>query len=89
MASAAARTSSNGSFLSKIGNADIVRCMAECRGVLTLLAKEDSFSGLYVELSRRSGDIIDSYFWIDKAEPTAQRNARRNQVRRRSGAGRI
>ncbi len=65
---AAARTSTNGSLLSKIGNSDIVRCMAECRGVLTLLAKEDSFSGLYVELSRRSGDIIDSYFWIDKAE---------------------
>ena len=65
---ASARSQSNGSFLSKIGNADIVRCMAECRGVLTLLAKEDSFSGLYVELSRRSGDVIDSYFWIDKPE---------------------
>lgn len=65
---AAARSSGNGSFLGKIGNADIVRCMAECRGVLTLLAKEDSFSGLYVELARRSGDILDSYFWIDKAE---------------------
>ncbi|MBL9145214.1 MAG: DNA repair ATPase [Verrucomicrobiaceae bacterium] len=55
-------------FLAKIGNADIVRCMAECRGVLTLLAKEDTFSGLYVELSRRAGDIADSYFWIDKGE---------------------
>ena len=56
------------SYLTKIGNADIVRCMAECRGVLTLLAKEDSFSGLYVELARRAGDISDGYFWIDKAE---------------------
>jgi hypothetical protein len=55
-------------FLSKIGNADIVRCMAECRGVLTLLAKEDSFSGLYVELVRRTGDITDSYFWVAKDE---------------------
>jgi hypothetical protein len=39
-------------FLSKIGNAEIVRAMAECNGVLTLLAKDDSFSGLYVELAR-------------------------------------
>ncbi|MCW0218154.1 MAG: DNA repair ATPase [Prosthecobacter sp.] len=54
-------------FLSKIGNAEIVRCMAECRGVLTLLAKDDSFSGLYVELVRSAGDITDSYFWVDQA----------------------
>ncbi len=55
-------------LLAKIGNADIVRCMAECRGVLTLLGKDDSYSGLYVELVRQSGDILDSYFWIDRPE---------------------
>jgi hypothetical protein len=55
-------------FLSKIGNAEIVRCMAECNGVLTLLAKDDSFSGLYVELARAAGDIADSYFWVDRDE---------------------
>lgn len=55
-------------FLSKIGNAEIVRCMAECNGVLTLLAKDDSFSGLYVELARSAGDIADSYFWVDREE---------------------
>ena len=55
-------------FLSKIGNAEIVRAMAECRGVLTLLAKDDSFSGLYVELARSCGDIADSYFWVGKDE---------------------
>ena len=55
-------------FLSKIGNAEIVRAMAECRGVLTLLAKDDSFSGLYVELVRSCGDIVDSYFWVGKEE---------------------
>ena len=56
------------SFLAKIGNADIVRCMAECRGVLTLLGKQDTFSGLYVELARATGDIADSYFWVDREE---------------------
>jgi len=55
-------------FLSKIGNAEIVRAMAEARGVLTLLAKDDSFSGLYVELVRTCGDIADSYFWVGNAE---------------------
>lgn len=55
-------------FLSKIGNAEIVRCMAECRAILTLLAKDDSFSGLYVELARSAGDVTDSYFWVDRDE---------------------
>lgn len=55
-------------FLGKIGNAEIVRAMAECRGVLTLLGKDDSFSGLYVELARSCGDITDSYFWIGREE---------------------
>ena len=55
-------------FLSKIGNAEIVRAMAECNGVLTLLAKDDSFSGLYVELARSCADIADSYFWVGRDE---------------------
>lgn len=68
LSDAVSQSQQKDSFLAKIGNADIVRCMAECRGVLTLLAKEDTFSGLYVELSRRAGDITDSYFWIDREE---------------------
>jgi phage shock protein A len=55
-------------FLSKIGNAEIVRAMAEIHGVLTLLAKDDSFSGLYVELVRACGDVADSYFWVGQPE---------------------
>jgi len=55
-------------FLSKIGNAEIVRAMAECNGVLTLLSKDDSFSGLYVELARSCGDVADSYFWVGREE---------------------
>lgn len=56
------------SFLGKIGNVDIVRLMADCRGILTLLRKNDTFSGLYVELVRAAGDIADSYFWLDRSE---------------------
>ncbi|WP_395753080.1 DNA repair ATPase [Prosthecobacter sp.] len=55
-------------FLSKIGNAEIVRAMAECNGVLTLLSKDDSFSGLYIELARSCGDVADTYFWVGREE---------------------
>ncbi|NJM38378.1 MAG: hypothetical protein HC845_11250 [Akkermansiaceae bacterium] len=64
----ASGTKTTQTLLSKIGNAEIVRCMAECRGILTLLAKDDSFSGLYVELVRAAGDVADSYFWVGQAE---------------------
>ncbi len=52
------------SYLYKVGNPDIVRCMAECHEVLNLLGKEDTYADLYVDLARKSGDIVDSYFWV-------------------------
>ncbi|MEM7601207.1 MAG: DNA repair ATPase, partial [Verrucomicrobiota bacterium] len=51
------------SFLFKVGNADIVKCMAECHEILNLLRKEDSYEDLYVDLASKSGDVIDTYFW--------------------------
>jgi MoxR-like ATPase/flagellin-specific chaperone FliS len=56
------------SYLYKVGNKDIVRAMAECHAVLTLLNKEDSYSGLYLELSKKATDILDAYYWIDKED---------------------
>ncbi len=56
------------SYLYKIGNRDIVRGMAECHEVLTLIAKEDTYAGLYVDLVKRATDILDSYFWIGHAD---------------------
>lgn len=58
----------NDSYLFKLGNSDIVRAMAECHEVLNLLAKEDTYGNLYLDLVKKTGDIIDSYFWLDKAE---------------------
>ncbi|NLF30319.1 MAG: AAA domain-containing protein [Planctomycetes bacterium] len=55
-------------YLFKIGNREIVRCMAECGELLTLLAKEDSYANLYVDLARRAEDIRDAYFWLGSAE---------------------
>ena len=56
------------SFLYKIGNKDIVKAMAECHEVLTLSAKDDSYTGLYDDLVKLCTNITDSYYWIDKDE---------------------
>lgn len=56
------------SLLFKIGNKDLVRGMAECGEVLHLIDKDDNYDGLYVDLVKRSSDILDSYFWINKPE---------------------
>lgn len=56
------------SYLYKVGNKDIVRGMAECHELLVLLNKEDSYSGLYLDLVQKSTDILDSYYWINHTD---------------------
>ncbi|MGB7343262.1 MAG: DNA repair ATPase [Pirellulaceae bacterium] len=56
------------SLLFKIGNKEIVRGMSECTEILGLIDKDDSYDGLYVDLGKKSSDVLDSYFWIDKEE---------------------
>ena len=56
------------SYLYKVGNKDIVRAMAECNEVLTLLNKEDTYAGLYLDLSKKTSDIANAYYWIDKKD---------------------
>ena len=56
------------SLLFKIGNKEIVRGMAECSEILGLIDKDDSYDGLYIDLGKKSSDVLDSYFWIDKEE---------------------
>lgn len=55
-------------FLYKIGNPDLVRGMSECREVLKLLRKDDTYGGLYLDLTKSTTDILDSYYWITKEE---------------------
>jgi hypothetical protein len=61
------------SYLYKIGNPALVAAMAECQEVLTLVGKDDSFAGLYLDLVKRSTDVLDSYFWLDSDETFALR----------------
>jgi MoxR-like ATPase len=56
------------SFLYKIGNRDVVRAMAECHDVMNLVAKDESYAGLYLDLVKVANDIADSYFWVGKQE---------------------
>ena len=56
------------SLLFKIGNKDIVKAMAECQEIITLLNKKDSYDGLYTDISKQSGDVLDSYYWIQEPE---------------------
>ncbi|MGF1451642.1 MAG: DNA repair ATPase [Opitutales bacterium] len=53
------------SYLFKVGNSDIVRCMAECYEIYNLLQREDAYEGLYLDLTRIATRVIDSYFWIE------------------------
>lgn len=56
------------SMLYKIGNKDIVKAMAEVNGLVNLLNKEDNYDGLYADLSKRSKDILDAYYWLKEEE---------------------
>lgn len=60
--------SNTDSLLYKIGNKELVRGMAECAEILSLLDKDDSYDGLYVDLVKKTSGILDSYFWLDKEE---------------------
>ncbi len=56
------------SMLYKIGNRELVRGMAECQELLHLVDKDDSYAELYLDIVKRSTDILDSYFWITRDE---------------------
>ncbi len=52
------------SFLHKLGNKEVVRAMAECHEVLNLIGQDDSYANLYLDLVKKTTDILDSYFWL-------------------------
>ncbi len=52
------------SYIYKVGNKEIVRAMAESHEVMNLIEQDDSYANLYVDLVKKSTDIIDSYFWL-------------------------
>lgn len=56
------------SLLFKIGNSTLVKGMAEAREILILLGKGDTYADVYLELVRRTREVLDSYFWLKENE---------------------
>jgi hypothetical protein len=56
------------SLLFKIGNSALVRGMAEAREILILLGKGDTYADVYLELVRRTREVLDGYFWLREKE---------------------
>ncbi|MGJ8642982.1 MAG: DNA repair ATPase [Luteolibacter sp.] len=56
------------SLLFKIGNSGLVRAMAEAREILILLGKSDSYADVYLDLVKRSREVLDGYFWLAEKE---------------------
>ena len=56
------------SLLFKIGNSALVRGMAEAREILILLGKGDTYADVYLELVRRTREVLDGYFWLKEKE---------------------
>ncbi|MGB0429453.1 MAG: DNA repair ATPase, partial [Bacteroidia bacterium] len=59
-------TNDKDSAVAKIGNKEIVKGMAECHELISLLNKEDSYNDLYVDLVKKSGDILDTFHWLEQ-----------------------
>lgn len=73
------------SLLYKIGNKDIVRGMAECHEIIGLTERDDSYENLYVDLVKKSGDVLDSYHWLDNNE-TFQLNLALTEIKSAANA---
>jgi MoxR-like ATPase len=58
----------SGSYLFKIGNKDLVKGIADCRELLALLRKDDSYTNLYLELVKKATSILDGHYWISNPQ---------------------
>ncbi|WP_417356156.1 DNA repair ATPase [Flavobacterium sp.] len=73
------------SYIYKIGNKDIVKAMADCQSIITLLNKDDDYDGLYADLTRLSRNILDTYYWITSKE-TFELNLPLTEIRNTANA---
>jgi hypothetical protein len=55
-------------FLYQVGNKEVVRCLAECNEVMTLVRKENPYAEIYTDLVKRCGAILDSYPWLSSTD---------------------
>lgn len=62
------QSSTSESVLYKIGNKDVVDCIAACRSIIKLVDKGDSYQSIYIDIVKEAQHIIDAFFWLNKAE---------------------
>jgi len=51
-------------YLFQVQNKPVVRCLAECHEVLTLIMKENPYEDLYSDMEHRASSIPDSFAWL-------------------------
>jgi hypothetical protein len=56
------------SFLFKIGNQELVRGMAACAELLTLIDRDEAYADLYADLEKMATNVLDGFFWLDREE---------------------
>ncbi|WP_374437858.1 DNA repair ATPase [Inhella sp.] len=65
-------------FFGRIGNAELVRGIAELSGIARALADQPPTRTAYEDLLRQCGRVVDAYFWLDEAEAGGLLQALRN-----------
>ncbi len=55
-------------FLHRVGNKEVVRCLAEINEVLILVDREIPYAELYVDLVKRCGALLDAYPWLSSPD---------------------
>ena len=58
----------NDTFLSKIGNKEIVQAMAECHEIIVLIHKDEVYQSMYLDLVEKTARMLDAYHWFTNQE---------------------
>lgn len=64
----AAKAQTDGSFLSKVGNADLVRGISDAYSIARAAKRIELSRSAYEDLAKRCDRVIDSYYWIGHEE---------------------
>ncbi len=64
----AAQTPTDGSFVAKIGNAELVRGLAEAYSVKRLIDEQSPTRAMYEQLIAATNRVLDAFHWLEHAE---------------------
>ncbi|MCA8922226.1 MAG: DNA repair ATPase, partial [Planctomycetes bacterium] len=64
----AAQAPTDGSFLAKVGNADLVRGISDALSLARAIEEQEPNRQVYEALIRSAQRAIDAYYWLDHAE---------------------